>query len=174
MNSKLAILQVNTLDVGGGAEEALCFQHLAEVFQARRLRATTHEDSRVLEGAVGVVGDEAVAVVAGVLEGLAGDRGADLVGGEIGDRHRRLVGGGGGAVVGDAHTLGAGAGGERQHECGGCQGADESGVQDVLSSERWPHVPQAAGAFKSFGTAGREAGPGQGCGGTAGRPPSCG
>ena len=65
-------------DVGGGAEEALGFQHLAQVFQAGGLRAATHEHAVVLERAVGV--DRRVGLGDDVVLFLVGGHVADLVG----------------------------------------------------------------------------------------------
>ena len=66
-------------DVGGGAEEALRLQHLAQVLEAGGLRAAAHEDALVLERAVGVdrgvgLGDDVVLfLVGGHVADLAGD-----------------------------------------------------------------------------------------------------
>ena len=66
-------------DVGGGAEEALGFEHLAEVFEAGRLRRPAHERARVADRAVVVerrvgLGDDVVLfLVGGHVDDLAGD-----------------------------------------------------------------------------------------------------
>ena len=66
-------------DVGGGAEEALRLQHLAQVVEAGRLRRAAHEDALVDERAVGVdrrvgLGDDVVLLLVGRhVDDLAGD-----------------------------------------------------------------------------------------------------
>ena len=67
---ELDLVRRHVGDVGGGAEEALGFEHLAEVLEAGGLRAAAHEHARALERAVGVdrrvgLGDDVVLFLVG-------------------------------------------------------------------------------------------------------------
>jgi hypothetical protein len=105
-------------DVGGGAEEALGLQHLAQVLEAGSLRAAAHEDALVLERAVRVdrgvgLGDDVVLLFVG---GHVADLARDLA--VLDDAVRRLD---------EAVRVDAGEGAER---------ADEADVRTLRRLDR--------------------------------------